>query len=143
MQRDRMRLLRVALGMLLALCGGAASAGESSLGVTARVLPRYPATARALAELPVPHGSQQMTSHTFGGSYRYGAELASALDFYRMEMPRRGFRLVRASSDGSQLVWDDTTTRIELELRSILGAVPETRIVIRASRSESWGAPGA
>lgn len=130
------------LAALVALAWGAAMAGGGgSLHVGARVLPRHPAPAPALADLPVPRGALRMSAHAFGGSFNYGGDLANALAYYRAEMPRRGYRLVRSSHDGAELVWDDDATRIELQLSQVLGATPATRIVIRASLREGAGTP--
>lgn len=129
-------MARAVLAALMTVACGAAQAADTSstLQVGARVLPRNPAPAQTLADLPVPLGALRMSAHAFGGSFSYRGDLANALAYYRAEMPRRGYRLVRSSHDGAELVWDDDATRIELQLSRVLGASPATRIVIRASR---------
>lgn len=127
-----MEVRRTLVSLLLATLGGSAMADDRNLQVTARVAPRHPAP-QALATLPIPPGSRSMTAGRFGGSYHYAGEAGTAAHFYRHEMPRLGYRLVRTNGDGSELTWEDAHARIELRFRRALGSIPTTRIVVAAS----------
>ena len=78
-------MAKAALAALMAMaCGGAlAGGGGSTLQVGARVLPRNPAPAQSLSDLPVPLGALRMSAHAFGGSFSYRGDLAHALAYYR------------------------------------------------------------
>ena len=125
-------VMRTIVTLLLATLCGPAIADDRSFQVTVRVMPRHPAM-QALAALPMPPGTMPLTASSFGSSYYYAGELRAAADFYRLEMPKLGYQLVRASSDGSDLTWHDANTRVELRLRQVLGIRPATRIVVFAS----------
>jgi len=121
----------LAVLLLVSLCAPPVIA-DDRFQVTARVMPRHPAP-RALADLPMPPGTLPLTASSFGGSYYFAGDLDAAIDFYRMEMPKLGYRLVRMNNDGSELTWHDANTRVELRLRQVLGTKPATRIVVFAS----------
>jgi len=130
MHTEVMRI--IATFLLAALCGPAI-ADDRSVQVTARVMPSHPAT-QALADLPTPPGTMLLTASSFGGSYYFAGDLRTAANFYRAEMPRLGYLLVRMSSDGSELTWHDKNARVELRLHQVLGKQPATRIVVFASQ---------
>ena len=123
---------RTIAGLLLGTLCSPAVADDRTFQVTARVLPRQPPT-QALAALPLPPGSRQLTTGSFGASYYFAGEPEDAAAFYLAEMPRRGYRLVSVSSDGTELTWHGPQTRIELRLNRVLGTRPATRIVVFAS----------
>lgn len=118
--------------LLVSLCAPPVMADERSFQVTAKVMPRHPAP-QALAELPMSPGTLPLTANPFGGSYYFAGDLDAAINFYRMEMPKLGYRLVRMNNDGSELTWHDADTRVELRLQQVLGTKPATRIVVLAS----------
>lgn len=105
--------------------------GQLGVGVTVRSAQPAP---RALATLPVPPGAQAMTSHRFGGSYRYAGAVDQATGFYEGAMRQLGYTLAarRRFDDAAVQVWVRAGERVELEFRQALGTLAGTRIVVTA-----------
>ena len=120
------------LGLALVFVQVVAGAHAAELPVTARVLPGRPA-AHALQALGLPPGSRLLTAQPFTRSYRHDGAPAQAVAYFRDALPRQGYRLVRASRDGSDLLWVSDAVRLQVRLQPVLGAVPGTRIVVQAS----------
>lgn len=109
-------------------------AQNASFAVGARVQSSQPAP-QALADLPLPPATRQMSAHALGGSYYFAGDARAAAAFYRTQMALRGYRLHSASGSAGnlELVWESAQARVQLQLRQALGASPATRIVVRAS----------
>lgn len=110
-------------------CGANAFAADSSLRVAVRVMPTRPAPS-TLERLPVPPDTQPITTGQFGGSYHFRGPTDTAAQFYRTRLPGAGFRLVRASRDDTEMVWEDDQARVELLFDAVIGGVPATRITV-------------
>ena len=123
----------LAAGQMASIAPLRAGDAGGLLHVGVSVRPSRPAP-HALATLPLPPGAQALTSHRFGGSYRYAGAVAQATDFYASAMPQLGYRLAvnRHVDDAATQVWLRTGERVELEFRQTLGTAASTRIVVTA-----------
>jgi len=125
---------RLLLSLLLLVPALPLWAQNASFAVGARVQSSQPAP-QALADLPLPPATRQMSAHVLGGSYYFAGDARAAAAFYRTQMALRGYRLHSASGSAGnlELVWESAQARVQLQLRQALGANPATRIVVRAS----------